>query len=121
MDTKFATNVSNRMLLNAAKFQGYSFYRFWVIKGKPLGGKITPPLPRLGLNTLNFYIFFRNLLSAHLATYIKGVRVQKNKSTFQDFEGSTLDAWDEDDNDPLQVDLDEISKNEHFCCLSLTL
>ena len=56
-----------------------------------------------------------------MATYIKGVRVQKNKSTFQDFEGSTLDAWDEDDNDPLQVDLDEISKNEHFCCLTLTL
>ena len=27
MDTKFGANVSNRMLLNAAKFQGYSFYR----------------------------------------------------------------------------------------------
>ena len=38
MDTKFGTNVSNRMLLNAANFQGYSFYRFWVIKGKPTGG-----------------------------------------------------------------------------------
>ena len=34
-DTKFATNVSNEMLLNAAKYLGYSFYRFWVIKGKP--------------------------------------------------------------------------------------
>ena len=31
--TKFDTNVSNRMLLNAAKFQGCSFYRSWVIKG----------------------------------------------------------------------------------------
>ena len=38
MDTKFGTNVTNRMLRNAAKFQGYSFYRFWVIKGKPTGG-----------------------------------------------------------------------------------
>ena len=37
MDTKFGTSVSNRMLLNAAKCQGYSFYRFWVIKGKPKG------------------------------------------------------------------------------------
>ena len=55
MDTKFGTNVSNKILLNAAKFQGYSF---WVIKGKPTwgrGGKITlpprPPFPRprLGL------------------------------------------------------------------------
>ena len=40
------------MLLNAAKFQGYSFYCFWVIKGKPTGGGgggvILPP--RLGLN-----------------------------------------------------------------------
>ena len=38
IDTKFGTNVSNRMLLNPAKFQGYSFYRFWVIRGKPTGG-----------------------------------------------------------------------------------
>ena len=46
--------MSNRMLLNAAKFQGYSFNRFWVIKGKPTGGrevKLRPPThpPRLGL------------------------------------------------------------------------
>ena len=27
-NTKFSTNVSNKMLLNAAKCQGYSFYRF---------------------------------------------------------------------------------------------
>ena len=61
MDTKFCTNVSNRMLLNSAKFQCYSFYRSWVIKAKPTGrggegggGKTTPPpsLPRLGLKDL---------------------------------------------------------------------
>ena len=33
-DTRFGTNVSNEMLLNAAKCQGYSFYRFWIIKEK---------------------------------------------------------------------------------------
>ena len=44
MDTKLGMNVSNRMLLKASKFQGYSFYRFWVIKGKPTGG-IKSPLP----------------------------------------------------------------------------
>ena len=55
MDTKFGMNVSNRMLLNAAKFRGYSFYHFWVIKGNPTGrgcgwGRITPTHPpRLGL------------------------------------------------------------------------
>ena len=37
------------MLLNAAKYQGYLFYCFWVIKGKPIrgGGKITLPLTRI--------------------------------------------------------------------------
>ena len=30
-DTKFGTNVSKEMLLSAAKCQGYSFYRFYVI------------------------------------------------------------------------------------------
>ena len=46
------------MLLNAAKSQGYSFYRFWVIKRKPTGGKITPsPHPRLALIIdLNFLV-----------------------------------------------------------------
>ena len=38
MDIKYDTNVSNRMLLNAAKLQAYSFYHFWVIKGEPTGG-----------------------------------------------------------------------------------
>ena len=43
------------MLPNAAKFQGYSFDCFRVIKGKPTGGggKITSPSPhRLGLSEL---------------------------------------------------------------------
>ena len=42
-DTKFGTNVSDRKLLNAAKFQDYSFYRFWVIKWKPTRGQNYPP------------------------------------------------------------------------------
>ena len=34
-------SVSNKMLLNAAKYQVYSFYRFWVIKRIPtVWGKI---------------------------------------------------------------------------------
>ena len=47
IDTKFGANILNRVLLNVAKCQGYSFYRFWVIKGKPTGG-ITPSHPELG-------------------------------------------------------------------------
>ena len=48
MDTTFDTKIFDRMLLNAANFQSYNFYRFWVIKQKPtggVGGKIAPPLP----------------------------------------------------------------------------
>ena len=37
------------MQLNAAKCQGYSFYHFWSIKGKPTGGGLPPPA-RLGLS-----------------------------------------------------------------------
>ena len=39
-DTKFCTKISSKKLLNAAKFQGYSFYYLLVIKRKPIGGKI---------------------------------------------------------------------------------
>ena len=45
MDIELGTNVSNRMLLNVAKFQDYSSYRFWVIKGKPTVGIKLPPPP----------------------------------------------------------------------------
>ena len=38
-DTRFGNNVSNEMLLNTAKCQGYSLYGFWVIKGKPTVGE----------------------------------------------------------------------------------
>ena len=42
-NTKFGTNISNKMSLKAALCYGCFFYRFWVIKGKPTGGKITFP------------------------------------------------------------------------------
>ena len=34
---------SNEILLNAPKCQGYSFYHFWIIKGKPTGGGVKLP------------------------------------------------------------------------------
>ena len=37
-DTKFGKNVFNKMLLNAAICQGYSSYRFWVIRENQQGG-----------------------------------------------------------------------------------
>ena len=55
-NTKFGANVSNKMLLNDAKCQGYSFYRFWAIKEKPTGrgggggADTNPHAPRLKVN-----------------------------------------------------------------------
>ena len=44
-NTKFGTGVSNETLLNVVKCQSYSFYRFWVIKGKPTVVVKLPPHP----------------------------------------------------------------------------
>ena len=50
IDTRFGMKVSNRILQNAAKCQGYGLYRFWVIKENHFGGRVKlHPLPRLGL------------------------------------------------------------------------
>ena len=38
-NTKFGTIDFNKILLIAARYQGYNFYRSWVNKGKPTGDK----------------------------------------------------------------------------------
>ena len=38
MDTTFGINISNEKLLSAARWQVYSFYRFWFFKEKPTKG-----------------------------------------------------------------------------------
>ena len=52
------------------------------------------------------YIFF-HYNSAHLSTYIKTKgNNKKTNASFQAFEGSTLDAWDDDDeDDPFKVEV----------------
>ena len=52
-NTKFGKIIFNKVLLNPEKFQGYNFYRFWVVKRKPTrrGGKITPPPPHTHTHT----------------------------------------------------------------------
>ena len=69
MNTKFGTNVSNRMLLNAAKFQGYSFYCFWVITGKPTGGVKLPPSHQIRVK----YKFQKGIFYSKFNTVIKTV------------------------------------------------
>ena len=71
-DTKFGANGSKnpkKGLLNAGKCQGYSFYRFWVIMGKPIkwgvgGGNITPSPTQIRVNRallifILLFLFFR--------------------------------------------------------------
>ena len=55
MNTKFGTNVFNKVLLNAQKCQGCSFYRFWVINGKQIGGGLPPPT-QIRINTISIYM-----------------------------------------------------------------
>ena len=64
---QYLENVSYEILLNTSKCKGYSFYHFWVIKGKTNwcrgeeGGevKITPSPPRLGLKArIGMGLFF---------------------------------------------------------------
>ena len=45
MDTKYGTNVFNRMLLNAAKFRVIAFIVFELLRENQLGGEVKLPLP----------------------------------------------------------------------------
>ena len=56
MGTQFGTNVCNKMLLNAAKFQGYSFYRFWVIKENPTGEGVKLPPTQISVKPYQHWI-----------------------------------------------------------------
>ena len=62
-DTKFGTDASNEMLLNAAKCQDYSFYRFWVLKGRPKrGDSLPPPLStQIRVNIITSFQIFEDL------------------------------------------------------------
>ena len=59
-NTKLGTNVSNTMLLHAAKCQSYSFYRFWLMKGKPTGGIKLPP-PKIWVKNENSFQGEKNI------------------------------------------------------------
>ena len=89
-NTKFGTNVCNKMSLNAAKSQCYSFYLFWVIKEKSTGAaggggcgwggggeresKIFPP-PRLGLMHEFFWLAILKILKFTYITFYKNEKI----------------------------------------------
>ena len=88
-NTKFGTNVCNKMSLNAAKSQGYSFYLFELLKSNQqgrrggggrgwLGGeresKIFPP-PRLGLMHEFFWLAILKILKFTYITFYKNEKI----------------------------------------------
>ena len=66
MYIQFGTNFSNKMLLNAANVQGYSFYHFWVIKGSPTGAwvKISPFATQIRVKLATFRQWAKGLREA---------------------------------------------------------
>ena len=79
IDTKFGTNVSN--IMYAAKFQGYSFYHFWVIKGKLTGGVKLPPLHLLPppSTQINENVLDQKCLNKHFCVSVSFQRILKKK------------------------------------------
>ena len=77
-DTKFGTNVSNKILLNAAKQQGYSFYYFWVSKGKSIS--FVALLILISMLVKGTY-FYRSHWYVFIS-YVKKTDNHNNKSNF---------------------------------------
>ena len=78
----FGKNISNKMFLDAAKCQDYSFYRSWVIKGTHYGWVKLPPNPptpwsRLELIKQKNQVFSRNI--THSVTEFNSWDVQHSK------------------------------------------
>ena len=80
-NTKFGTNVCNKMSLNAAKSQGYSFYLFELLKSNQQGvvggereSKIFPP-PRLGLMHEFFWLAILKILKFTYITFYKNEKI----------------------------------------------
>ena len=85
-DTKFGRNVSNEMLLNAAKGQGYWLYHCWVIKGKLAGGIKLPHPPTLGLNYWALWLSGLSKCIAWLVLQFKPLRDYLNLWFWRYFE-----------------------------------
>ena len=67
---KFGKDVSNKILLNTAKCQGHSIYRFWIIKRKPIVILLLDPTQIRVNNANNTKIFgcvWWNYHTKHLA------------------------------------------------------
>ena len=83
--TKFGTGAFNKMLLNAAKCQGHSFYRFFVIKGKPTRGVQLHPAIQIMVKEIWFYpLILFHLFICSVLTFLFFVA---NRLTFSLFKG----------------------------------
>ena len=96
-NTKFGANVSNKILLNTAKCQGYSFTRFCVIKGKPtVGGKLPPTQIRANIRSGIWRmsgIRSCNLLHICVAVIIFALRLLFRNGSGKKHNNSWHDKW----------------------------
>ena len=78
-DTKFGMNISSKILLNAAKCQGYTFYRFWVIKGKPteVGVKLLPSAPPTRIRVKETWFIFFAIMHFLICKFLKQSKFSK--------------------------------------------
>ena len=96
-NTKLGANVSNKILLNDAKCQGYSFYRFWVIEGKrTVGVKLPPTQIRVNVRS-GIWRMSRmqscNLLHICVAVIIFALRLLFRNGSRKKHNSSWHDKW----------------------------
>ena len=91
-DTKFGTNVSNKMLLNAAKCQGYSLYRFWVVNRWSKDTHLPPRVDHFRAATCKQWSPCRALKWVECAEY--NVVLKKIKLTFWKYCTFVRSLWD---------------------------
>ena len=70
-DSKFGANVTIKMLMNATKYEGCSFYSFLVIKGKSIGEDKPPPSQiRVKMEKARLH---KHLTNQHMLGYVSKI------------------------------------------------
>ena len=96
-NTKFGTNVSNKMLLNVAKCQCYSFYRFWVIRKNQLGVNLRPSPTQIRvkifMTKLTKYLNIIYQVLAHPKTFMRSVKLGLLKTSRWYVFSSSTNTW----------------------------
>ena len=89
-NTIFGTNVSNKKILNTAKYQGYSFYHFWVIKDNKRSVR-SPRLSHTHANTgTHTHTHTHTYTHTQIRIPFKGLSLKQIQQIFLECESLTL-------------------------------